>query len=95
MLKVVEFDKVTGKYYPIVYLNDYWNLNSDYQPINDTLTHLNLSLTFTQLQLWKWQLYVSQSMKNQWYGGMLAEDSTDEDQDTLKVFTLIILLVFL
>ena len=24
-------------------------------------------------------------MKNQWYGGMLAEDSSDEDQDTIKV----------
>jgi hypothetical protein len=29
---------------------------------------------------------LSQSMKNQWYGGMLAEDSSDEDQDTIKVF---------
>lgn len=28
---------------------------------------------------------LSQSMKNQWYGGMLAEDSSDEDQDTIKV----------
>jgi hypothetical protein len=26
-------------------------------------------------------------MKNQWYGGMLAEDSSDEDQDTIKVIS--------
>lgn len=68
----------------MIYLNDYWNLISDYQPINDTLSHLNLTLTFTHLQLWKWQLYLSQSMKNQWYGGMLADDTAEEDQDTLK-----------
>jgi len=80
----VEFDKVSGKYYPIIFLNDYWNLNTDYQPINDTLTHLNLSLTFSHLQLWKWQLYVSQTMRNQWYGGLLGEDSNDDDQDTIK-----------
>ncbi|RNA33977.1 cleft lip and palate transmembrane protein -like [Brachionus plicatilis] len=79
----VEFDKASGKYYPIIFLNDYWNLNSDYQPINDTLTHLNLSLTFTHLQLWKWQLYVSQSMKNQW-SNYFSDDASEEDQDTLK-----------
>jgi len=80
----VEFDKVSGKYYPIIFLNDYWNLHEDYMPINSTLSHVNLTLTFSHLQLWKWQMYLSQSMKNQWYGGMLAEDSSDEDQDTIK-----------
>lgn len=81
---VVEFDKISGKYYPIVYLNDYWNLHSDYQPVNSTVSSLNLTLTFSHLQLWKWQLYISQSVKNQWYGSMLQEDSTDDDQDTIK-----------
>lgn len=80
----IEFDKVTGKYYPIVYLNDYWNLHEDYMPVNSTVSHVNLTLTFSHMQLWKWQLYLSQSMKSQWYGGMLAEDSSDEDQDTIK-----------
>lgn len=80
----IEFDKVTGKYYPIIYLNDYWNLHEDYMPINSTVSHVNLTLTFTHIQLWKWQLYLSQSVKNQWYGGMLAEESSDEDQDTIK-----------
>ncbi len=74
----------SGKYYPIIFLNDYWNLNSDYQPINATLSHLNLSLTFSHLQLWKWQLYLSQSMRSSW-GQMFADDNADEDQDTIKV----------
>jgi hypothetical protein len=32
----VDFDVYTGKYYPVVYLNDYWNLLADYYPINNT-----------------------------------------------------------
>ena len=78
----VEFDKVSGKYYPIVFVNDYWNLLSEYYPINSTLSHLNLTITFTHLQLWKWQLYLSQSMRNQF--NFMAEESSDEDQDTIK-----------
>ena len=81
---VVEFDKVSGKYYPIVYLNDYWNLHSDFEPINSTVSSLNLTLSFSHLQLWKWQLYISQSVRNQWYGSMFQEDSNDDDQDTIK-----------
>ena len=71
----------------IIFLNDYWNLHEDYQPINSTLSHVNLSLTFSHIQLWKWQIYLSQSMKGQLYGGLLGDDSgNDEDQDTIKVF---------
>lgn len=33
---VIEFDDETGRYYPILFLNDYWNLAQDYMPINDT-----------------------------------------------------------
>ena len=33
----VEFEPTTGQYYPIVYVNDYWNLMRDYMPINDTV----------------------------------------------------------
>ena len=33
---VIEFDNETGGYYPVMYLNDYWNYFSDYMPINET-----------------------------------------------------------
>lgn len=32
----IEFDNKSGNYWPVVYLNDYWNLARDYQPVNDT-----------------------------------------------------------
>ena len=80
----IEFDKASGKYYPILFINDYWNLLADYTPINNTLSHLNLTVTFTHIQLWKWQLYLSQTIRNQWYGHMFTDDTSEEDQDTIK-----------
>lgn len=34
----IDFEPTTGKYYPVVYVNDYWNLKREYYPINDTVT---------------------------------------------------------
>ncbi len=81
----IEFDKASGKYYPILFINDYWNLMADYYPINSTLSHLNLTVSFSHIQLWKWQMYLSQTVRNQWSMMMAAEDNPDEDQDTIKV----------
>ena len=36
---VVDFDLYTGKYYPVLYLNDYWNLLADYYPVNNTFEY--------------------------------------------------------
>ncbi|KAL8610919.1 Cleft lip and palate transmembrane protein 1 like protein [Nucella lapillus] len=82
----IDFYPGSNKYYPVVYLNDYWNLNSDYMPINDTTKVLNLTLTYNPISLFKWQMYAAQSMRNKWtsmLGSDFAEDS-DEDQDSLK-----------
>ncbi|XP_067830922.1 putative lipid scramblase CLPTM1 isoform X2 [Heptranchias perlo] len=82
----VKFDPVSGDYYPIVYFNDYWNLQKDYFPINDTLEKLPLLMTFCPLSLWKWQLYAAQSTKSPW--NFLGEDlyeQPDEEQDSVKV----------
>ena len=32
----IEFDEETGDYYPVIYLNDYWNLAQEYMPLNET-----------------------------------------------------------
>ena len=47
---------------------------------------LNLTLTYSPISLFRWQMYAAQSMKNKWYGmfgGDMLEDDTD--QDSLKV----------
>ena len=35
-IPVIEFDMETGGYFPMLYLNDYWNLAQEYMPLNDT-----------------------------------------------------------
>ena len=49
--KVIRF--APGGYKPIVYWNDWWNLQEDYKPINKTDEKLNLRLTFQPLSLFK------------------------------------------
>lgn len=82
----VEFEPLSGDYYPIIYLNDYWNLIREYTPINDTVKTLPLHLTFQPLSLFRWQLYTAQAMRSRWtsfLGQDLMEES-DEDQDYMK-----------
>uniref|UniRef100_A0A803TYF8 CLPTM1 regulator of GABA type A receptor forward trafficking n=1 Tax=Anolis carolinensis TaxID=28377 RepID=A0A803TYF8_ANOCA len=82
----VKFDAVSGDYYPILYFNDYWNLQKDYFPINETVEQLPFRLSFCPLSLWRWQLYAAQSTKSPW--NFLGEDlyeQSDEEQDSVKV----------
>uniref|UniRef100_A0AAQ4PUX9 CLPTM1 regulator of GABA type A receptor forward trafficking n=1 Tax=Gasterosteus aculeatus aculeatus TaxID=481459 RepID=A0AAQ4PUX9_GASAC len=82
----VKFDAVSGDYYPIVYFNDYWNLQKDHFPINDTLTTLPLRLSYCPLSLWRWQLYAAQNARSPW--NFLPDDTyeqSDDDQDSVKV----------
>lgn len=60
-------------YLPIVFVNDYWNLQRDYYPINETTPELPLHLTFQPIGMFKWQLYAAQQMKNKFAGNVLGE----------------------
>jgi len=55
-----------NSYKPILYMNDFWNMQRDYQPLNDTVEQLELRLTYQPLSMFKWQIYVAQSVKNKW-----------------------------
>lgn len=81
----IDFEPNTGKYFPIVYMNDYWNLQRDYQPINETVKQVHLSLMYQPLGLIKWQMYAAQGMQNKWSSMMGAEAVDNEDeQDYIK-----------
>lgn len=83
----IEFYDDSNEYYPVIFLNDYWNLHEDYQPVNTTTPTLNLSLTYAPISLFRWQMYTAQTMRNKWYGNILGEgimQESDEEQDTLK-----------
>ncbi|XP_046372749.1 cleft lip and palate transmembrane protein 1 homolog [Haliotis rufescens] len=82
----IDFIPGTDKYFPVLYLNDYWNLNSHYMPVNDTVTELNLTLTYSPISLFRWQIYAAQGMRNKWYSFMGSDliEENDDDQDSLK-----------
>lgn len=81
----IDFESTTGKYYPIVYMNDYWNLQRDYKPINETVNSVHLSLTYQPIGLMKWQLYAAQGMQSKWSNMMGSETIDNEDeQDYIK-----------
>ncbi len=60
----IEFTPSLQNYKPILWVNDYWNLNKDYTPLNDTVQVLNLTVTFQPISMFKWQMYSAQQMKN-------------------------------
>ena len=82
----IQFEPVTGKYYPIVFMNDYWNLMRDYQPVNETIEQLDLHLQFYPLSMFRWQLYTAQAMRSKWTSvlGSDVMQESDEEQDSVK-----------
>lgn len=85
MDEYIDFQPNSGRYYPIVYLNDYWNLLRDYQPINETVKTVHLSLTYQPISMMKFQLYAAQRMRKSW-SGMLGADTieNEDEQDYIK-----------
>lgn len=86
----IHFSKDVEIYFPIIFINDYWNMMRDYQPINETTEILDLTLTYQPLSLFKWQLYAAQAAKSKWTSSLLGDniasstEDSDEDQDSLK-----------
>lgn len=43
-----------------------------------------MTITYQPISLFKWQIYASQSMRNQWQNNFLTGEEDEDDQDTLK-----------
>lgn len=84
MDEFIEFTPSLQHYKPILYLNDYWNLKKDYQPINETVKVLNLTITFQPLSLFKWQMYSAQQMKNR-FNPMAGLLNDEEEEDMVRI----------
>ena len=59
----VEFTASMQNYKPIFYVNNYWNLNKEYTPLNSTVETLNLTVTYQPLSMFKWQVGVTKTKK--------------------------------
>jgi len=84
----VEFTPSLQNYKPIFYVNNYWNLNKEYMPINKTVKTLNLTVTYQPISMFKWQMYSAQDMRNRFniMASLMAEENEheDDDQDSIK-----------
>lgn len=90
LISDIHWYEPTNQYFPVVYINDFWNLNEEYMPLNESTPELTFRLTVAPLSLFKWQLYLSQSMRQSWLQGFFGQTEDDQlnddaDQDTMKV----------
>lgn len=82
--KYIQFNESGTGYYPVLYLNDYWNLAQEYMPLNNTMKNVSVHLTYTPLSFFRFQLYASMTRDNPWGKWMGAPNPNDEEQDTVK-----------
>jgi len=75
----------SGVYAPYLYVSDFWLLEKDFVPLNDTLADslLNLTLTYETVSLWKWSIQAQ--MVDQWSNqGEWGITDTQRDSFMLK-----------
>lgn len=74
LLIYVDINFLPGKSYytPVIYMNDFWNMQRDYQPLNSSVKELELRLVYQPLSLLKWQIYAAQSIRNKWSSSVLG-----------------------
>lgn len=56
-------------------MNEFWNMQRDYQPLNESVKELELRLTYQPLSFIKWQLFAAHTMKNKWTISVLGKFS--------------------
>jgi hypothetical protein len=63
-------DEKAKKYYPTLYVNDFWVYREHYSEINATTTELAITFNFEPKESWKWTLMVqmeeSFTMQKDW-----------------------------
>jgi len=65
-------------------MNDWWNLQEDYKPINETDETLKVHLCFQPLSLFKFQLYLSQSYNAEMFSMIQDAEEAEGDKDSMK-----------
>ena len=79
-----------GWYYPILYVNTFWQLRSHMIELNDTVTTLPIHITLNNLNNWKFSLYASidesvkQNQKNVANGGTIGAAGDGSEFEQIK-----------
>jgi hypothetical protein len=78
-LPYMKFDAEETNYFPVLMLNEFWLMREHLSPINDTVHALNLSMEYSPLSMFKWQMYVQMEQSFQMQMSMGAVESETED----------------
>ncbi|KAF4318510.1 hypothetical protein JM18_001895 [Phytophthora kernoviae] len=75
----MDVDQEAGLYKPVLFMNEFWMLEEQLIPVNDTLTALPLQISFYTLPMYKYALYtqMEQNFKNQEATGTSSKRDTD------------------
>ncbi len=73
------FDE-SGRYYPVIFFDEFWLTREKMMEINSSLTDLNVTLSYSPLGLLRWQMMnqMEQSFKMQEAMGTSVEAESDE-----------------
>jgi len=94
MFKDIIFVNKQKKYHPILYMNDFWQLNEHELEINKTSKILPLKLSFYPISFTKYQMYVAMGYSFKVNNEMFGANEANEF-DEVKVNIIILLLLIL
>jgi hypothetical protein len=80
MFSDMKFDEKGINYYPVLFIDEFWTFKDDYIPLNDTVEHLTLSLSYSPMSLVKWQMMMQmeKSFQMQVALGTALENESDD-----------------
>eukprot|EP01113_Clastostelium_recurvatum_P048811 TRINITY_DN8962_c0_g1_i4.p1 TRINITY_DN8962_c0_g1~~TRINITY_DN8962_c0_g1_i4.p1 ORF type:complete len:617 (-),score=137.18 TRINITY_DN8962_c0_g1_i4:94-1944(-) len=70
-----------GKYKPVLYFNEFWQMKGDLIAINNTLRSVPLTLSYSILSMWKWQLYLQMQQSFEMQGAIGSLGGMGEEVD--------------
>lgn len=84
VLQFMDFTSHNGSfYYPVIYRDDFWILSKHLMPINETLTELPLTISYTPIALWKWSMQIQMDAQNK-VKAHLSTAASDKENDQFK-----------
>ncbi|KYQ88563.1 hypothetical protein DLAC_11294 [Tieghemostelium lacteum] len=67
-----------GKFYPTVYMNDFWVFKEHLIPLNETVEELTLQMSFYPMSMFKWQIQLQMEKSFEMQKSFGADDIADD-----------------
>jgi len=78
----IEYDENSGRYFPVIYFNDFLLMNEQLVPLNETSDDLSLKMHYQCMTMFRWTLQVQ--MTASWSQQQENGFSSAKDMDELK-----------